>query len=146
MDDTYESKKKYLKSYRDSKRAVENISMAITELKAAQLMASKDNDGMPHAKNNKTDLSDYVSRLEDLEKEYNVSKGQYLDICAKVISSIQKISDERQKAILMYRYITLDNYCWDNVYKKMNENGYICEVSNMFNIHRDAINNIIIIN
>ena len=62
-----EDKKKWLKRYRRAKRNLIVTELAVKELKAAQIMGAKGNDGMPKGKNNSSDLSDYIVKLEDKE-------------------------------------------------------------------------------
>ena len=62
-----EDKKKWLKRYRRTKRNLIVTELAVKELKAAQIMGAKGNDGMPKGKNNSSDLSDYIVKLEDKE-------------------------------------------------------------------------------
>ena len=101
-----EDKKKWLKRYRRTKRNLIVTELAVKELKAAQIMGAKGNDGMPKGKNNSSDLSDYIVKLEDKEKEYEKAKESYIKICDEIISAIYLLPDSRQQMVLIYRYIT----------------------------------------
>ena len=68
---TKEDKKKWLKRYRRAKRNLIVTELAVKELKAAQIMGAKGNDGMPKGKNNSSDLSDYIVKLEDYKNSHS---------------------------------------------------------------------------
>lgn len=137
-----EDKKKWLKRYRRAKRNLIVTELAVKELKAAQIMGAKGNDGMPKGKNNSSDLSDYIVKLEDKEKEYEKAKESYIKICDEIISAIYLLPDSRQQMVLIYRYITSDNNDWSEVLIKMREAGEVYSMRQIYNIHGEALRNL----
>ena len=137
-----EDEKKWLKRYRRTKRNLIVTELAVKELKAAQIMAAKGNDGMPKGKNNSSDLSDYIVKLEDKEKEYEKAKESYIKICDEIISAIYLLPDSRQQMVLIYRYITSDNNDWSEVLIKMREAGEAYSMRQIYNIHGEALRNL----
>lgn len=136
-----EEKMEYLRQYLRSKRAVENYALQIEELRAAQIMPSKNTSGMPTGKGGKTDLSDYISKLEKLEDKYNNAIKEYMSKCEKVIDSISNLKDEKQRMVLLLRY-TQQNNQWEKVWQQMNELGEVYSLRQIFNIHGEALENL----
>lgn len=136
-----EEKKKWLKRYRKAKRRIVVTELAILEVKQAQIMGTKGHDGMPHAEST-SDLSDYIVKLEEKEREYEEAKKKYTQICDEVINAIYKLTDSKQQMVLIYRYITADNNDWSEVLIKMRTVGEIYSMRQIYNIHGEALKNL----
>lgn len=136
-----EEKAKFLRKYRESKRAIENYNMQIEELRAAQIMPSKSNEGMPTGKGGKSDLSDYAAKLEELEMKYNQAINTYMHTCEKVMNAIDNLSDQKQRMVILLRYTQTDDR-WERVWQQMNELGEAYTLRSIYKIHGEALENL----
>lgn len=112
-----EKKKEYLMSYQRAKRKVRRLERQLHELRLNKMGPSAiNNDGMPRG-SDMSDLSDYVAKLDEIEREIVTAK--YRRICAlqKVQRTIEAMEDEQEKDLLAYRYI--DGLKWEEVAVKM---------------------------
>lgn len=132
---TYEEKKDYLRGYKFAKHNVREAEIAIEELRAAQIMASKDNNGMPTGKGGVTDLSNYIVRLEELEaRRSEAIKKQMIEV-ALLEQAISTLTDSRERMILCLRY--MKNWKWESIADEM---GY--DERWVRKLHTRAINNL----
>lgn len=116
MTEENEKKKEYLKKYRGHVRRINRIEEELAELRSMKTAISINNDGMPHG-NRKSDLSDYASNLDELER--NLLEERVLRISAykSIIAQIKRLKSEIEKDVLFYRYIRALN--WWEIAEKM---------------------------
>ena len=120
-------KKEYLKQYEKAVRQMKRSEEKITEMRLSKIMPSVGNDGMPHAHNN-TDLSAYAA----LKARYHRIK-----LCQEITDKIERMDNEDEKDVLMYRYIRLMK--WEDICVKM---GLSWRRTHY--IHNDALKHFII--
>lgn len=111
-----EEKKEYLKSYEKAVRQMERSEEKIREMRLGPIIPATSNDGMPHA-HNPTDLSGYAALLEDAEERYMEDRYQRLRVCKDITDKIERMDNEDEKDVLMYRYIRLMK--WESIAVKM---------------------------
>ena len=100
-----EQKKEYLKEYEKAVRQMKRSEEKITEMRLSKIMPSAGNDGMPHAHNN-TDLSGYAALLDEEERRYMKARYHRIKLCREITDKIERMDNEDEKDVLMYRYIT----------------------------------------
>ena len=130
-----EEKKAYLRTYQDSVKAVKRIEEYIRELELNELSPSICMNGMPIAATyNNKDLSDYVVKRDKLISD--LIQAKYKRICTynDVINQIEKLDNEDEKDVLMYRYIK--KMQWEDVASKLN-----VEWAQIHRIHARALKN-----
>lgn len=112
-----EIKKEFLWSYQNAKRDVIRLQEQLAELKLNKISPSVTNAGMPHG-NDSTDLSDYMAKVDEIEREIVKARYERIGAFKKVRQSIEAIEDQREKNVLTYRY--LKGYHWEDICIKMN--------------------------
>ena len=130
-----EKKKEYLMSYQRAKRKVRRLERQLHELRLNKMGPSAiNNDGMPRG-SNMSDISDYVAKLDEIERE--IVTVRYRRICTllKVQRAIEAMEDEQEKDLLTYRYI--DGLKWEEVAVQL---GYSWQHTHK--IHSRALNNL----
>jgi len=111
-----EKKKKYLKGYQGHVRRISRIEEELAELRSMKEMTAVSIDGMPHG-STKSDLSDYVSELDRLERKLLEERHQRILAYKSIAGQIKKLVSENEKDVLFYRYIRgLD---WWEIAEKM---------------------------
>lgn len=108
----------------------------ITEMRLSKIMPSAGNDGMPHAHNN-TDLSAYAALLDEEERRYMKARYHRIKLCQEITDKIERMDNEDEKDVLMYRYIRLMK--WEDICVKM---GLSWRRTHY--IHNDALKHFII--
>ncbi len=111
-----EKKKLFLKSYLREKRAVIRIEEQLAELKLNKISPSVINDGMPHG-TDMTDLSDYVARVDELERDLVRARYDRIRAFQEVQAAIEAMEDETEKELLTYRYIR--GFKWEKIAVEM---------------------------
>ena len=97
----------------------------LKEIRGSRISISVANDGMPHTHNN-NDLSSYAALLDQEERRY--MKVRYLRIqkCTEITNKIERLENEDEKDVLLYRYIKLMRwediavsmeYSWQHIHK-----------------------------
>ncbi len=109
-------KKEYLKGYEKAVRQMERSGFKMQEIRLSRVISPMANDGMPHAHNN-NDLSSYAVLLDQEEKRYMKCRYQRIKKCKEITDRIERLEDEDEKDILMYRYIKLLR--WIDISDKM---------------------------
>lgn len=130
-----EKKKEYLMSYQRAKRKVRRLERQLHELRLNKMGPSAiNNDGMPRS-SDMSDLSDYVAKLDEIERD--IVTARYRRICTfqKIQRAIEAMEDEQEKDLLTYRYI--DGLKWEEVAVKM---GYSWQ--HIHKIHSRALKNL----
>ena len=112
-----EKKKEYLREYEKAVRQMKRSEEKITEMRLSKIMPSADNDGMPHAHNN-TDLSGYAALLDEEERRYMKARYRRIKICKEITDKIERMDNEDEKDVLVYRYIRLMK--WEDICVKIN--------------------------
>ena len=128
-----EAKMEYLKKYEEAVRQAERCRLRIEEIRLRRIIAPVVNDGMPHAKN-KSDLSGYAAILEQEEKRYMKYRHNRAMKCKKITDRVERMEDEDEKDILIYRYIKLMK--WYDICDKM---GYSRQ--QVYRVHERALKN-----
>ncbi len=128
-----ELKKEYLKGYEKAVRQMKRSELKIKEMRLNRLCPSVINDGMPHA-SSQNDLSSYAALLEQEETRYMKYRYQRIKKCKEITDRIERLSDEDEKDVLMYRYIKLMK--WEDICVKM---GFSWKW--VHKIHSRALNN-----
>ncbi len=112
-----EKKKEYLRSYEKAVRQMERSELRIKEMRLNRICPSVINDGMPHS-SSQSDLSGYAALLEQEEKQYMQYRYQRIKKCKEITDRIERLSNEDEKDVLIYRYIKLMK--WEDICVKMN--------------------------
>lgn len=126
-------KKEYLKGYEKAVRQMERAELKVQEIRLSRVIPPVVNDGMPHTHNN-NDLSAYAVLVDKAEKEYMKRRYQRIKKCKEITDKIERLEDEDEKDILMYRYIKLLR--WIDIQEKMG----ITE-RQIYRIHSGALKN-----
>ena len=128
-----EIKKEYLRGYEKSIRQMKRCEERLNEIRASRTSISFASDGMPHA-HDKKDLSSYAALLDQEERKY--LKVRYIRIrkCTEITNKIERLENEDEKDVLMYRYIKLMH--WEDIAVKM---GYSWQ--HIHKIHSKALIN-----
>ena len=131
-----EKKKEYLGGYRRHGRRIKRINSEIEEIRSMKMSASAmKGDGMPHGSGTKSDLSDYVAKLDSLEEELYQEGVKQVESYKEIDYKISEVNNEDERDVLFYRYIKGKNF-W--------EISQIMDYSErqIRRIHRKAIENI----
>ncbi len=129
-------KKEYLKSYEKAVRQMERSKLRLEEIHLSRVIPPVVNDGMPHAHNN-SDLSSYAVLVDKAEKEYMKRRYQRVKMCKEISDRIERLENEDEKDILMYRYIKLLK--WIDICEKM---GF--SLKWVHKVHNRALDHLII--
>lgn len=111
-----ETKKEYLRGYGRAVRQMERSEVKIAEMRMNKICPSVNNDGMPHAHSN-SDLSGYAALLDEEERRYMKARYERIRICRDISDKIERMDNEDEKDVLMYRYIKLMK--WEDICVKM---------------------------
>ena len=128
-----EEKKEYLKGYEKAIRQMERSEVKINEMRLNRICPSVNNDGMPHAHNN-NDLSGYAALLDEEERRYMKARYNRIKTCKEISDKIERMENEDEKDVLMYRYIKLMK--WEDICVKMQYSW-----KHIHRIHSKALNN-----
>lgn len=124
-------KEKYLSGYivaintiKRMKRQRDNINMQIEELRRINCTPTTQRiTGMPTAHNNNKDLSDYVEKLDEFEREVqqlntlmDKKRVQAAKTCTPIWKSIEEMEKEEYKDILSDHYVL--RMSWIDIAKK----------------------------
>lgn len=88
---------------------------------------------MPHAHNN-TDLSAYAALLDEEERRYMKARYHRIKLCREITDKIERMDNEDEKDVLMYRYIRLMK--WEDICVKMGHSW-----QHTHRIHKKALEN-----
>lgn len=130
-----EQKKEYLKEYEKAVRQMKRSEEKITEMRLSKIMPSAGNDGMPRAHNN-TDLSGYAALLDEEERRYMKARYRRIKICKEITDKIERMDNEDEKDVLVYRYIRLMK--WEDICGKISKSW-----KQTHRIHARALKNFI---
>lgn len=103
----------YLLRYRWNKKRIRRLAEQIEELRTRKAYpGSPSLDAMPHG-SNPSDLSDYASRLDELERRLGAEQVAADRAALEVIETINRLTDEDEKSVLTLYYVR--GYRWDRV-------------------------------
>lgn len=115
---TIEEKKNYLKQY---KRAIQKIAVLQTEIDNLLLMALPGGIDYSRDKIQTSPTNDqmlnYVIKAEDLNRKLNNLKTESIDICNKIINTIESLDNVTYQTLLHRRYILLQT--WEDIAESM---------------------------
>lgn len=111
-----EEKKEYLKGYERAVRQLNRIQIEIQEIRLNKICPSIKTDGMPHSKA-VGDLSGYAALLEGEEKKYKEALCDKAEKIKEILNRIEKMENEDEKDLLLYRYINLMK--WEEIGEMM---------------------------
>lgn len=131
-----EKKKEYLKGYERACRQIKRYEEKIYELRINKMCPSIIMDGMPHSQD-KNDLSSYAAKRDELWNKYMKERYKRIKICKEISDKIERMEDEDEKDVLMYRYIR--KMKWEDIAVKMNFSW-----QHLHKIHARALTNFII--
>lgn len=110
---TRQEVKYYLLRYRQEKKRIRRLAEQIEELRTRKAYpGSPSLDAMPHG-SNPSDLSDYASRLDELERRLGEEQVAADRAALEVIETINRLADEDEKSVLTLYYVR--GYRWDRV-------------------------------
>lgn len=108
-------KKRFLWSYQNSKCKVIRLDQQLEELKENKISIKVVSNGMPHG-NAKSDLSDYASKKDEIERDIISERYRSVKQFISVRKAIEEMEVEKEKNILTYRYLRgLD---WEDISTK----------------------------
>lgn len=133
---THEQKKEYLRGYRGHVRGSEQITAQIAQLRACKANPSAIvYDGMPKGGGG-TDLSGYIARLDDLERQLMDERAREIRAYQDIVRRIKLLRSENELDVLFYRYIRgLD---WWEIAQKLDFSE-----RQVFRIHSAALEHLI---
>jgi len=111
-----EIKKEYLKSYEKAIRQMKRSEETIREIRLGKMCPSVINDGMPHG-SSQNDLSSYAALWDKEWRKYIKYRYQRAKLCTEIKDKINRMENEDEKDVLMYRYIKLMK--WEDIAVKM---------------------------
>ena len=62
-------------------------------------------------------VEEYVVKIIDLEREIDRRIGEYVDLTREIEAAIDRVSDDRYRDILRYRY--LNDWSWEKIAQEM---------------------------
>jgi RNA polymerase sigma factor (sigma-70 family) len=100
-----EEKKEYLKKLRESKNALKRIEEQLKEVESETVPKMSKINTVVRGSSMRKDLSDYISKKEELVNKMTKAKYERVDIYNDVFHAIEEMNDERERTILTLRYI-----------------------------------------
>lgn len=111
-----EKKKEYLRQYEKAVRQMNRIELEIREMRLNRICPSITADGMPHTHKG-DDLSAYAALLDKEKKRYMKARYKRIQKCKEIKDRIERLENEDEKDVLLYRYIMLMK--WEDICIKM---------------------------
>jgi len=111
-----EIKKEYLKSYEKAIRQIKRSEEILREIRLDKMCPSVINDGMPHG-SSQNDLSSYAALWDKEWRKYIKYRYQRAKLCTEIKDKINRMENEDEKDVLMYRYVKLMK--WEDIAVKM---------------------------
>lgn len=116
MTEENEAKKEYLKGYEKAVRQMERSELKILEIRNNKMYPSIIIDDMPHG-TGQNDLSSYAAAVDQEERKNMKARYQRIKLCKEITDKIERLDNEDEKDVLMYRYIKLLK--WEDICVKM---------------------------
>lgn len=104
-------KKEYLSGYRKHNKRIKRIEAELEEIRLMKMNPSMNNDGMPHG-SSQSDLSVYVSKLDELEEKLYQEGIARVKTYKEIEYKISEIESEDERDVLFYKYIKGKNF-WE---------------------------------
>ena len=127
-------KKQFLWSYQDSAREIRRLELKLSEIRQMRIIPAIISDGMPHGSGGIGDLSGYAALLDELERKYLKARYKRVRQFKTVTSRIEQVKDQREREVLMYRYIK--NLGWTEIGNIMHYSTH-----HVLKIHGSALKN-----
>ena len=127
-----ERKKEYLLGYKRASRQLARLQEELYELRMNKIAPSVMMGGMPYA-SGENDMSGYAAKVDELERKIMKARYKRLRKFKEIRDRIEKLENENEKDILVYRYIR--NQKWEEISVKM---GY--EWAQIHRFHARALN------
>ena len=137
--ETNESKKEFLRSYKAiylKVKSLEEQKESIQELKRSAKAIVYDD--MPKGHRD-TDLSDYIVKLEELDKKISETIVEMNKLKATIEEKISKMEDGTECMVLRKRYLEFKK--WKDIIAELNLNGLDCSERQITRIHGYALRN-----
>lgn len=112
-----ERKKEYLRRYRKAEEELERLDVELRELRRITALKPMSYDGMPHGSGGAGDLSDFAVKADRLRKKIIKAGYQRIRVFKEIRDRIEALPDEKQKSVLIYRYIK--GMGWEEIAVKM---------------------------
>lgn len=107
MSEDIRRKKEYLRSYRESIATEHELNSQINKLRNEYAFPkSQDLNGMPHGSGAERDLSDYAAKIDELLHDLKKAIDYRILLRREIMTRIESMNNETEKAILMKRYIS----------------------------------------
>ena len=113
-----EKKKEYLKQYGKALRQEKRIEEELERLKLDRMLPGALADGLPKSSNH-SDLSDYMAKIDELERKLIRQRGKKVQIRTEIRERIEELDNEKEKDVLTKRYIDCEG--WNRI---CDETGY----------------------
>lgn len=117
--------KEYLNSYKYLVRECEELEIKIKEIRFDKTNPSLILSDMQKT-HNYSDLSDYIVKLEEVEKKLLKKRAKKEERYLQILEKIEKLENENEKLVLRLRYLSCMswekiadnmNYSWQHVHK-----------------------------
>lgn len=128
---TIKDKKIYLQGYKKAVLSQQQIEDEVRELQQIIIPALK-MDGMPHVTGSKSDLSDYLEKIEHLVENLRKRIEKRMQVRKEIIQTIELLDDETEKLILKCRYIHF------NTWEETAEKSFV-SLRTVYRIHGQAL-------
>lgn len=128
-----EKKKTYLREYEKITQQLKRSGQRIDEMRLDRIWPSVIMDGMPHASGS-SDLSGYAAMFDQERRKYIKLRYLRLKKCKEISDKIERLENEDEKDVLLYRYIR--RMKWEDICVKMNYSW-----QHVHRIHTSALNN-----
>lgn len=123
-EDEIEVKKKYLQLYKE-------FSVTISAMEELLVLIQKDSENLK-----KLDKNLIANKqVETMTKEIENSIIKKYDTCREILKAIDKIEDETERTLLIFKYI--NGNTWENICEKMSYS-----LRQVYNIHNKALKNV----
>lgn len=129
-----EKKKRFLYRYKSAKFKAVRIAETMKEIRMYQMYPCVVSSGMPGSHNQK-DLSDYMAKFDSILTQHIKADAEAISEMKTVTDCIDAMSDEKEKELLILKYIRLMD--WNEIAVTM---GYSART--IYRIHGQALANI----
>lgn len=135
-NNTIEWKEEQLKSYKQKKKKLRNLKEQKEELdEKIKSVKAILYSGMPKGSNKKTDLSDCMVKMEELEEEIAQMENEINCAFLRIEKSIKDLENPDESSLIHSRYINGEK--WEEISKKT---GY--SIVHLHRIKKRALSNI----
>lgn len=137
----------YLRKYYHAKKEEQMILDEIQRLREDKMFPSLVMDGMPHG-NGSSDLSEYAALMDEEITKLKEQRLECVKIYSDISSRIQRVEDDSQRELLMYRYIkcmkwediaVTMGYSWRNIHKIHSKALDAIELKECIEVHTESV-------